>query len=287
VSETPTADLLKYASARGVDLTERGAILMRQRIGDAGARDRVDAIGALIDLASAWGRKLTTLAAIRRLDHADGDFEAARDRLIDPLLRRRQRAFDAGWRRAECDLRARDARSRHAAFLAELCDAGSLGHRATLMLMAAADAGLRNPHAAARRARLWRLVDVELSRRHPSRPKLDEPPPDDPAERIAWEAERAREAEHLAPTLEAERAARELLTRQLLDDDGEPSLAITVDRLADHPGFRGDVERELRAVRGQLADALACDDAGAWSPDPARYHRDVIGGAAEAAREAA
>ena len=287
MSETPTADLLKYAEVRGVELTERGAILMRQRVGDERARKRVDAIGALIDLASAWGQKLTTLAAVRRLDAAGGDFDEARDRLLDPVLRRRQSEFDRAWRRAECDLRARDARSRHAAFLAEAFDSGSLGHRATLMLMAAADAGLTRPHAAASRAALWRLVDVELSRRHPSRPPLDEAPPDDPAERIAWETARAREAEHLAPTLKAERAARELLTRQLLDDDGEPSLAITIDRLDDHPAFRGDVERVLRAIRRQLADALARDDAGAWRPDPARYRLDVIGAAAEAAREAA
>lgn len=299
MSDTPTADLLAHAHARGVDLTKRGARLMLRRRGRERARDRIDAIGALIDLASAWGRELTSLAAARRLDAVDGDFDEARDRLVDPLLRLRQREFDAEWERAEGDLRARDARGRHAAFLAEL-DTGSLGHRATLILLAAADAGLTQPSSAANRAQLWGLCDIEFARRHAiadpdgevtSRAELiallENDAPDDPVDRAAWVAEHERWLAHVQPVTDDEDRARAMAADQLRGPDTDRDLAITINRLADHHAFRGDVERVLSSIHRRLADALAREDAGAWRPDPERYQSAVIDRAVEAARQAA
>lgn len=293
VSETPTADLIDHARGRGVDLTKRGAQLLLRRLGPERARDRIDSQGALIDLASAHGRKLTSLAAARRLDAAGGDYDNARERLIGAILDHQARVFCLEWTLAEREYYDGDAHARHAAFLAEL-DTGSLGHRAGLLLLAASDAGLTRPHAASYRAQLWGLCDVEIARRHPARPPLDDAAPADPVEHVAWEQERERYLEHIAPAMADEDRARELLHAQLLepeeDEDDEDrrterrrDLAITINVLADHPAFRGDVERVLRSIRRRLADALARRDAGAWRPDPHAYRVAVI----EAAREKA
>lgn len=295
LSDSPTADLLAHAGDRGVPLTRQGAQGLLRRLGAQRARQRLDAVGALIDLASAFGRDLAPLSAFRRLDAADGDYEDAREKLIGEIERRRKRAFNDTWRRAERAFYGDDAAARHAAFLAEF-DTGSLGHRAGLLLLAARDAGLTRPHAASYRAQLWGLCDVEIARRHPARPPFDDAPPVDPVEHVEWEQERGRYLEHIAPAIAEEDRARELLHTQLLEpdddeDDGSPErrrdLAITINVLDDHADFRGDVERVLRSIRRQLGDALARDDAGAWRPDPERFHALVIARATQAARQAA
>lgn len=286
--------LRAHARERGVDLTRQAAYAMLRRLGPEGARERVDAIGALIDLASAWGRRLTTQAAARRLAAAGGDWELARDRFLEQLRRRRQRRFDAAWTRAERDWRAREARARHAAILVQL-DRGSLGHRAGLALLAAADAGLTRPDAAGIRAQLWRICDLEVARRHPSRPPLDEAPPADPVARVEWERERQRHSEHMAPTLAEEARVLELLHARLRgpDDDDDTAagarrdLALTINALADHPAFRADVERVLQRVRHRLLEALERGGDGAWRPDPEAFRVAVIERAAAEAAHAA
>ncbi len=296
MSATPTADLLAHARERRVPLTRQGAQSLGRRLGAERARERLDSIGALIDLASAFGRQLSALSAARRLDAAAGDFDDARDRLLDEIEGTRSRAFDRAWREHERAFYDDDAHRRHAAFLAEL-DRGSLGHRATLLLLAAAEAGLTRPSAAARRAQLWGLCDVELARRHAvdehAGTRADviatiaEETPDDPIERAAFAAAHERYLAHTAAAEAAERLAREMAEQQLLADDGDRDLAITVNRLADDAAFRGDVERVLASIRSRLADALARDDAGAWRPDPERFHTLVVLRAAAAARQAA
>lgn len=298
MSATPTADLLAHARGRGVALTRRGAQRLLRRCGPDGARARVEAIGALVDLASAFGLDLgkrPELAAARRLDAAAGSFDNARKMMLAEVERRRRRALHQAWAELEQAYYEKDAHERHAAFLAQL-DTGSLGRRATLLLMAARDAGLRRPDAAAHRARLWGLCDVEIARRHEldeqhrTRDELIEAlaraAPEDPVERSAWEVDHARYREHVAQAAADERHAREMLEQQLLDDHGDRDLALTINLLADDPRFRGDINRELATIQAALRDALDRPGAGAWKPDPNSYRIHVAVAARDAAQRA-
>lgn len=281
VTATPTADLLAHARQRGVPLSRQGAQQMLRRRGADGARERIDAIAALMDLASALGRELSPLAAARRLDAAGG-YDGARKRLVLEDRIRRGRIFDREWARAEAEWWARDAARRHAAHLVAR-DHGSLGHRASLTLLAARHAGLTRPSADVLRARLTRAVNAEISRRHPARPDDVDVIPDDPIEREQWERERERYLAHVERVLAAERAARELFEARLRDDDGLIVLAHAIDRLADHPAFRRDIERALGPALARLRESAG---AGSWRPDPDGYRDFVINAAARAAQAA-
>jgi hypothetical protein len=282
MSTTPTADLRAHAHARGVSLTRQGAQKLLARLGPKGAEERVDAIGALQDLASAFGIELSSLAAARRLDAAGGGFDAARGRLIDRIAARRTRDFNRLWAEFELQHYASDAHERHAAFLAEL-QTGSLGQRAMMLVLAAADADLRAPDAKVYRQRLTRIVSLEFDRRNPARPEGEwDLIPEDPIERDAWEQERARYKAHVQPAIDSEQQARSLAERHILDDDGKRDLAIALNRFADDPAFRGDVERVLAEIRRRLGEALQRADAGAWRPDPEEYRRNVVEAAADA-----
>lgn len=269
---TPNADLLARARELGVELTARGAWKLRARVGEQAARDRVEAIGALLALADRWEVDLSSDVARRRLDAAGGDYDVAAGKLVAEVKARKQRVFSAEAVRLEAELYARDARARHAAFLAgalgRAAFVSSPGTEAELLLVAAADAGLTDPGPADYVRELAGVVTAELERLHPPRRSGE------------WQVLDADGPGHGARVAEAERAeqrARDMLFAR------RPSLGQRIDRLAASPGMRTRVGEVLQRIRVRLAER---EEAGSWRPDPERYWREVVEAAADEVRAA-
>jgi hypothetical protein len=265
MTHTPNADLVAHARELGLTLTVRGAQKMRAGRGEQAARDRVEAIASLIDLASALGRTLTLLAGARRLDAA-GDYDGASTALIAEVRARRNRVFDREWERLEAELYANDAHARHATLLGQLAG-GSLGWRTTMLLMAAHDAGLQAPNADAYQAKVVAMVGAEIERRYPIR-REEEWQVVDPDSHHPKVLERA---------ILDERQARDMVLKRV------PELQQRIDELSASSRLRSDIERLLGQIQKRLTQQV---DDGCWHPNPDRYRREVADAAADAARAA-
>lgn len=156
--------------------------------------------------------------------------------------------------RLEAEYRAREARARHAAFLAQM-HTGTLGTRTTILLLAAADADLTGPTVVEYRIRLVQLVGVEIRRRYPG-PALDEHPAEQRYTKVA-EASIAQEREALEATV---------LPRET--DLGQKIDTLCCRRLA----------KGVRDVNHHITTRLTTRMDTGWEPDPDRYWRDVIEG---------
>jgi hypothetical protein len=262
-TSTPTADLIEYAGERGLKLTRAGAQKLRRDRGEEGARDRIDSIAALVTLASALGIELTDLAAARRLDAVKGNYDRARERLVAVDRARREGIFSREWARLEDAFYMADARKRHAVFVGHL-QHGPLGWQASMLLLAAHDAGLRSPNASAYRVRLERMVGAEIERRYPDRRETE------------WEVvdPDSRHSEILKQAISDERAARDLALLR------RPELRQRIDTLTDSNVLRRDVERVLNEIRRRLANSAE----EGWHPNPDRYLEDVVQPAADVVR---
>lgn len=271
---TPNADLIAYAAELGLSLTDRGARKLRERIGNQrAARARLESVAALVVLASALEWNLTQLGAARRLDAVGGDYDVARGRLIGEIEARRSGVFAREWSRLEIRYYSRDAHVRYAAFFADLDEEARLGYRTSMLLVAAADAELRKPDAEKYRIDVTRAVGMELQRRYPSRRQEE-------WEVLADEDVNSRHREIQAKAIADERHAREMVLKKL------PELQQRIELLADSLTMRTSIEQILREIRRRLEEKAADPRGGiehGWSPNPARYRREV----ADAARETA
>lgn len=148
---------------------------------------------------------------------------------------------------------AQEARARHAAFHAQVVG-GTLGTRTTILLVAAADAQLAPPTADDYRERLKRFVDAEILRLYPDRAEH------------SWRLLDPESRHHhlVDRVMREERYAREQVLRSAVL--AERIDALPVKRLGRRVGL---VHREVRA-------RLSLRMAQGWTPDPARYRREVL-----------
>lgn len=143
---------------------------------------------------------------------------------------------------------------------------GGLGYQASMLLVAAEDAGL---DADGYRAKLVNWTGAAINRLYPVH--------DEPDVRVIDpEAPPSRHPGLLAAARDQERQARELAAGRI------PDLAVRIDRLRDRR-LKSDVRRLLNQIRKELAKRR---DEG-WMADPVAYEEKVILPAAEAARRAA
>lgn len=262
---TDVATLLELANQRGIELDEDAAAFLVKSRGLAAAEDLVAGAGALIDLASALGQDLAQVTAFRKMDAADGDYQLAASRILEPFRRHRQHVFTSEWGRLERKLYDGDAKARHAVFVGHLAG-GSLGWQASMLLRAAEDAGLQRPGPAEYRARLVRVVGDEIERRFPVRRESE------------WQVigeDNQAHSELIRGEIVREQQARDLVLGK------RPELAQRIDALTSKRLIR-DVNAVLRKIRTRLA---SCAEKG-WKADPERYEREVIAGAQDAARRA-
>lgn len=246
-------------------LTDRGARRLRARLGDQGARDRVESVGALLRLAAGIGAALAPLEARRRLDAAAGSYSVAAGQLLDDVAGRRQRALDDAWSRYERHLYANDALARHAPLL-DRGVGGALSWQVETLLRAARDAGLV---AQTYRDEIARAVADEVRRRFPVRSDVvtvgESGAPASRSTELRREARRDEDA-----------ARRRFLERA-------PELHQQIERLSDSGRLRREVEEVLARLRNRLDTKVSAG----WRPDPARYRSFVIDRAFADARAAA
>lgn len=264
-STTPTTDLVRFARALDVPLSDRGARRLRARLGDQGARDRVEGVGALLRLAAGVGAQLTPLEARRRLDAAAGSYDRAARRLLDDVTDLRQAELSRAWSRYERQLYANDALARHAPLLGRGAG-GALSWQVETLLRAARDSGLV---AANYRDEIARAVADEVKRRFPIR--SDVVTVGESGAPASRSAELRREARR-----DEDGARRRFLERA-------PELHQQIERLSDSGRLRREVEEVLARLRERLDKKVA----DGWRPDPARYRAFVIDRAFADARAAA
>jgi hypothetical protein len=263
---TPNAELLALAAERGVPMTDRQARRLRARLGEQAARDRVEGIGALMDLASALGRDLSAKGAAFRLDAAAGSYDVASAALVYEIRSRRERVFVIEMNRNERRLYAQDAHVRHEA---QFGSEGSLGFRASMLLLAVEDAGLRKPDADGYRLKLTHAVDREIGRRYPSRPQ-------ERVEVIDADQQNTRHRQLVTAAIAEERQARDDVLKKV------PELQQRIDALASRT-LRLEVEQLLREMQKRITQKAVSEG---WRPNPDRYRQLVIDAAWEAARAA-
>lgn len=245
-----------------IQLTVANARKLIDRHGSDQAEVLVEGAGALVVLASALGRDLDFVSAMVRMLHSYFDYDAARDRLLDEVRRRKSSVFHREWERLEREFFHNDAWARHAVFVSRIMDK-SLGWQAATILVAAGDAGL---DADRLKFKLHEIVGVEIHRRYPVRREAD------------WQVVDPDSRHHqlLTKAMRDERQAQQLALAK------KPELAQRIDALS-RPRLNNDIRRVLAGVRRQLRGRVA----EGWIPDPERYEREVIDVAAAAARQAA
>lgn len=262
---TDIAALLELAADRGIVLDPAAADFLIKSRGSTQAQDFVAGAASLIDLASALGEDLAQPAAFRHMDAVGGEYELAALHIIEPVRRRRDRVFSSEWTKLERTFYGDDAKARHAVFVGHLAG-GSLGWQTSMLLQAAGDAGLQCPGEQELRARLTCMVGNEIERRYPVRRESE------------WQVLGEDNAAHtalMAAEIRREQQARDLVLGR------RPELAQRIDALSSKRLVK-DVNGVLRGIRQRLAKRAE----EGWLADPERYEREVIEGAADAARRA-
>lgn len=260
------AALSAFARDLEVELDETAAQRLIRRRGTDEAEQLVRGGAALVHLAGALGQDLDLPRAILRLVDASLIYELAADRILEPVRRRKQRVFVSEYNRLEAAFFGDEAKARHAVFIGHLIGK-PLGYEASMLLRAAADAGLQAPDAAAYRAKIARAVGGEIERRYPVRREAN------------WQVidPDSSHPEKVRAAMAQEQRARDLALAK------RPELAQRIDALSSSSRMRREVACTLQKIRKRLA-GLA--NQGAWYADPERYAREVIQPAADAARRA-
>jgi hypothetical protein len=228
-----------------------GRDMIRAR-GLDGAVEYILGVGALMARADAvFNCVLKQEDAGKRLDDHAGDFQAAADELARLLGPREDRVMLQARRQLERRYYNRDARQRHSLFISRTSD-GPLGHQASMLLAAAADAGLADPGPDGYRDKLAQIVSSEIEKRYPRREGFT----------TALEG-----SAHLARIRAAEReeeAAKAMVLGRLP----------TLERKLDALGSKW-VTRESAKVLNQIRKRLALRAIEGWVPDVMRYEREV------------
>lgn len=269
--------LVAYAITRSVKLNraQAAAIIAHHR---HAAPEQISRAGALIDLAGALGRNLDLGGALVHLERHHEDYDQAAESLVYEIRNRQQQVFNVEFTRLEKLYWSRDAKARHAAFTAEL-SAGALGWQASMLLLAAEDAGLTKPDARAYRKALATVVGDEMGRRFPTRPEAEWNVVDaeygETLERVTGSSVSPHD-NVIRTAMRDEQTVRELVTNR------NPELAQKIGALRSQALVK-DVTRILDKIRRRLE--VQADQG--WVVDIERYREHVIEAARHHALQAA